>query len=533
MRRMETSPRTTTSTWEHTLAGYAAAVASVAGMTGAIHFIPGAIRIANVSMLYLLVVIGAALLFGSGPAILASILSFLAFDWFFVQPHRTLTVGDPAEWLALIMFLITATVTGHLTALLRARADEARRRERETAALAQASWAVASQVDRDRALAEVLRRIGEVVPLEAGAIITPDAGGSPCVVVSCERGGTLPEVAGGPVLTAFQFVLDQGQPVAWDGDRLPGAKALPRDGRSEEAYLPLTAEHRVLGVLYLVFAKGSGVSYQEKRVVESLANHAAVVLERDRLARAETAAKALAEADRLKTALLSMVSHDFRSPLAGVKASVSSLLQDGQPLDAATQRELLEGIDQEADRLNRIVGNILALSRLEADAWRPQREPTPLEELVGTALGSFSRDENRRIQVCLRPAIPEVWLDPTQIVQVLRNLLENALKYSPSGSPVELRVHQEGGEVVLEVLDRGAGLPRGEEHRIFEPFYRAPALRESALPGVGIGLAVCRGLVEAHHGALTARNREGGGAAFEIRLPIQPPCFPHTGEAGE
>jgi two-component system sensor histidine kinase KdpD len=256
--------------------------------------------------------------------------------------------------------------------------------------------------------------------------------------------------------------------------------------------------------------------------VESLANHAAVALERQRLAQAEAQAQALLEADKLKTALLSMVSHDFRSPLASIKASVTGLLQDGLFWDTAVQHELLSGINQETDRLNSMVGNILALSRLEADAWRPQCESVPLAEVVGVALDAFNAEENKRIAVTLDRALNEVWLDMVQIIQVLHNLLDNALKYSPPDSPVELSAAQEGESLLIEVSDRGVGLPVGEEERVFEQFYRAPRWRASASPGAGIGLAICRGLVEAHGGRLTASNRDGGGAVFRMTLPLHP-----------
>jgi two-component system sensor histidine kinase KdpD len=285
-------------------------------------------------------------------------------------------------------------------------------------------------------------------------------------------------------------------------------------------YLPLALEDRLLGVLYLRPGDQRPPALHERRLIQALAGQATVVLERDRLARAELQARSLQEADRLKTALLSMVSHDFRSPLTSIKASVTGLLQEGIAYDPATQRELLRGIDQETDRLNGMVGNILALSRLEADAWRPRREPTPIAELVGTALGSFGAEENRRVEVHLAPGLPEVELDPVQMVQVLRNLLDNALKYSPKDRPVLLVAAHAGDRLALEVQDRGMGLPPGEEQRVFEPFYRAPHLQESSLPGVGIGLAVCRGLVEAHHGTLTALRRPEGGTIFRIELPF-------------
>jgi two-component system, OmpR family, sensor histidine kinase KdpD len=560
-RRQQRLPGRAPSPWRQLLARASAALGAVAVITALIHLLPGAAHITNISFLYLLAVIGTALWFGRASAVAASILAFLAFDFFFTRPRFTFTVHDPAEWLALCMFLLTATVTGQLTALLQARAEEARQREREAAALAEASWAVASRVDRNRALDEVLRRLMDVLQPRAAAIFVPaeqgdrsqagtreagdgdskDAGSEASLLPSpasrvpaCDlspgslapvaaRGEDAGETRGaacGAASEALQFVMEHGSAIGWGGENRHCEKALAETAHPNAAYLPLIMEGRVLGALHLRLRKEQRVTPEERRVVESLANHAAVVLERDRLARAETHARALAEADRLKTALLSMVSHDFRSPLASIKASASAMLGEGAPVDAETQRELLTGIEQETDRLNRMVGNILALSRLEADAWRPRCEATAPAEMVGAALQAFGPEQNRRIQVSLDPALAEVWLDPVQIVQVLHNLVDNALKYSPADEPVELSVRRQGDRLVAEVLDRGPGVPPGDEERVFERFYRAPGLRESAVPGVGIGLAVCRGLVEAHGGQLTAHNRPGGGAVFRLALPL-------------
>lgn len=496
-------------------AGYGAAAAGVALITAIIHLVPGARHLTNISLLYLLAVIVAALRFGRGPAVATSILAFLAFDWFFTRPYFTLTVRDPAEWLALGMFLVTATVTGQLTALLRARADEARRREREAVALAEASWAVATQVDRHRALEEILRRVSDVVEPVAAAILTREAEGPLTPIAQVPALDAPPRVDA----EAVCFVLEHGSPIGWGSEGGHWRKALAHTDYPDAIYLPLVTQDRVIGVLYLRLREDQPVAAEERRTVESLAHHAAVVLERDRLVRAEAHAQALAEADRLKTALLSMVSHDFRSPLTSIKATASAIRADGTPVDARTLNESLIGIEREADRLDRMVGNILALSQLEAEAWQPQIEAVLPDELVGAALQSFSREENRRIRVVSDPTLSEVWLDPVEIVQVLHNLVDNALKYSPADQSVEVRLQREAEWLTVEVLDRGAGLPPGDEDRVFEPFYRAPGLRESAVPGVGIGLAVCRGLVEAHGGRLTARNRENGGTLFRFTLP--------------
>jgi two-component system sensor histidine kinase KdpD len=464
--------------------GHCAAASAVALITALIHFVRDAAHLTNISLLYLLAVIGTALRFGRASAVAAAVLAFLAFDFCFTEPYHTFTVHDPAEWLALCMFLVTAIVTGQLTALLRARADEARQREREAEALVEASWAVASQVDRDRALSEVLRRLLHVVNPRVAAIVVPEKDQLVCAARFERKGDALPRFGEGSAGQAVRFVLEHRCSIGWKQQSRHWQKALADAEHPDAIYLPLTAENRTLGVLYLRPSEQRQITPRQQRVVESLANHAAVVLERDELARAETRVRALAEADRLKTALLSMVSHDFRTPLASIKASATALLEGGAPVDAETLRELLTGIDREADRLNRVVGNILALSRLEADAWRPQVETIDPTELVGSALQSFGPEQNRRIQVQLDPALAEVCLDPVQIVQVLHNLLDNALKYSPDGAPVELRVQRSGGDLVMEVLDRGPGLPPGEE----------PACSsDSTVPRV-CGRAPCRAL---------------------------------------
>jgi two-component system sensor histidine kinase KdpD len=313
--------------------------------------------------------------------------------------------------------------------------------------------------------------------------------------------------------------MEHGHPLGWEDESYDWQRALAPELSPGEIYLPLLMEGRAYGVLRLERGETQPLTPAQRDVVYSLANLAALVLERDRLLRDTAEARALAETDRLKTALLSMVSHDFRSPLASIKASIAGLRhRDGLP-DPEIEQELLEAIDHQADRLNRMVGNILALSRLEANAWQPQRERISPSELVGAVLDAFDEEMGRRIHVAVEPALADVCLDPVQIGEALRNLLENALKYSPPERTVELRASERDGSLVLEVLDRGPGLPPGEESRVFERFYRLPGLSESAVPGMGLGLAICRGLVEAHGGRITAHNRPGGGAAFQITLP--------------
>lgn len=242
---------------------------------------------------------------------------------------------------------------------------------------------------------------------------------------------------------------------------------------------------------------------------------------RDALIKTRSEAAALADADRLKTALLSMVSHDFRSPLTAIKASVSTLLSEGKPLDVETLRVLYQTIEQETDRLNLLIGNILDLSRLEAGAWQPKLEQISVSELIGVVLDHFSNESNRQIVVRMNPNLSEITIDTVQMVQVIKNLLENALKYSPPDSIVEIVCQKANQRAEIQILDRGRGLSGEDIIHIFERFYRGTGLQESSVPGLGIGLAVCRGLVEANGGKLEASNREGGGSVFTISLPLR------------
>ncbi len=488
----------------------------MAAMTAIIYYTHADVSIANVPTLYLLVVTICALFLGRMPAILASIIAFLAFDWFFVEPKYQFTVQDPAEWLALCMFLLTSMVTGQLTAMLRSQVEEARLRKAETLALSEASWAVASELDRDRAMAKVVSQIAQVAKAYCVAALLPDEeGGYRTTGVFSDPDSTVSETTPAIAQDAVALAMTEGRTIGWDNQK-HWHKALKS---SDAAYLPVTLENQVLCVMYLKLKPTNKLSPLERQVVGSLLNHAAVILQRDKLMKAEARAEALHEADKLKTALLSMVSHDFRSPLTSIRASVSTLLEEGDPIDPETQRALLQGVDQEANRLNRMVGNILDLSRLEAGAWRSRAEPAEATELIGSALDSFSEEDNSRIQVHVDSRVKDLMVDSVQMVQVVRNLLENAIKYSPAQSLINLDVQLTGDSVLIEVLDRGYGLPKGDEQKIFEAFYRAPGLKESAVPGVGIGLALCRGLVEANGGVLTAINRLGGGAIFRVALP--------------
>lgn len=435
-------------------------------------------RLVNVSLLYLLVVVLCGAYLGRVPALISSICGFIAFNLCLVQPTQ---LDASSECIALAVFLITALVIGQLTALLKARAEEAELRRSEMEILAEASWTVASEPQQTIALNKVMKLISDIEPVDAVVLKLND---------STQKGTE----------KVVHSITNTTQPV---GPRLLQT-------------FPVMLEDTRLGSIALTLKAERTLQYEENRLIESLINHIAALLERERLLKAESKAIALIEADALKTALLAMVSHDFRSPLTTIKASVSALLEDGNPWDPAMQKNLLEAADQETDRLNKLVGNILALSKLEGGAWKPRREAIPVQELSSSVLSTFGDDENERIKLILPENPSDLFVDPVQMEQVLHNLIENALKYSQPEQFVEMEVENLGTQTQFKISDRGIGLPEGDETQIFEKFYRAESLVESNIPGLGIGLAVCKGLVEANGGSLTAQQRDGGGAVFRM-----------------
>ncbi|MDP3511014.1 MAG: DUF4118 domain-containing protein [Candidatus Melainabacteria bacterium] len=484
--------------WKHGIG-----IASVIFVTGLIMLFRLDTVLANVSMLYLLVVFLLGLYVGRSAAVVCSLLSFAAFDWFFVEPKYTLTVQSASEWLALCMFLFISTITGQLASRVRAAAAEAQKRQTETETLAKASWAVSSQLTTEEALTEVLEQLHRVADIETAAVISFDQDGKVLLRASISSTGDTDK-------KALLAEIDRN------------LASVRVDSSSESVWTPVAHGGNQAGAVYVNLNERTEESQEQKRLIDALVNHAVVILQREELMKEQSRTQALKEADKLKTALLSMVSHDFRSPLTGIKTAVSALLQESpQELDSTEAKQLLQGIEQEADRINRMVGNILNLSRLEADAWKPDFESSSLAEIIGSALASFSADDNKRITVRLPRDLAELTVDPVQIEQVIKNLIENALKYSDQETLVEVLVSSLDQEIVLSVLDRGIGVAPEDASRIFDRFYRNPRLKETATPGVGIGLAICKALVEAHHGNLTMTPRVGGGSVFEVKLPIE------------
>ena len=507
--------------------GFAWAAASIGGATGVFWALRHALDKGQASLLYLPVVIACAIRFGFAPAVFGAVLSFFCWDFFFLPPFGKFTLADPRDWLSLGVFLVAAVLTAQLAAQARAQTAQARAREAEIATLFEASEALSREVRADRLLSVLTGQMLSLCRADC------------CLVFrrSPQSGRLLPAQNADIPDAVRQMAEDadqQDQAIGfggYGGRRLwnqavrQSRRALPA-GAAETlgVYLPLHADGSRVGVLYVgPRTDGTAFSAADERLIRTLANHAAVVIARDALAAQAAQADALREADLLKDSLLSLVSHELRTPLAAIKASATGLLQAEAVWDPKASWETLGAINTEADRLSALVSNLLDLSRLEAGAWLPRRDWCDLVEIVGTALDRLPENEAARVEVSAPPDLPPVSADYTQIALVVTNLLENAVKYTPPGTPIALCAGFSPEEVTLTVRDYGSGLHPGEEARLFERFYRGRLHQNSTVHGTGLGLALCRAIAEAHGGRIRAANApadEPPGAVFTLSLPV-------------
>ncbi len=462
-------------------------------------------ELSNLIMVYLLGVIGVAARSGPGPSALASVLSVAAFDFFFVTPYFTFAVSDAQYLVTFAVMLVVALVISGFTVRTRAQAESARQRERRTAALYALSRELASTRGAENLLRAAVKHIAELFGGQV-AILLPDGSGH--LGLRIDLPGHL-EITSSELGVA-QWVYEHGQIAGLGTSTLPGAKAL---------YLPLIASEGTLGVLGLQPAEPRSIEAPEQlHQLETFANQTALALERTQLAAAAQQAQIHAEAERLRSSLLSSVSHDLRTPLAAITGATSSLLEGDKGLDAQTQKDLLETVSEEAERLNRLVNNLLEMTRLESGTLQVRKEWHPLEEVVGAALGRLVKSLRDRPMTTRLPAdLPLVPINDVLLEQVLINLLDNAVKHTPDASPLELTAWAEEGAVIVEIADRGPGLAPGDEKRVFDKFYRGGGLTSR---GAGLGLAICRGIIEAHGGRVWAENRPGGGVAFRFTIPL-------------
>ncbi|HKQ57763.1 MAG TPA: ATP-binding protein, partial [Candidatus Eisenbacteria bacterium] len=471
----------------------------------------------NLTMVYMVAVVVSAMTFGRGPAIAAAVVSSLLFDYLFVHPRLTFLASDTQYLLTFAVELMVAILIGTLTASLRNQLRRTRQREQRTAAL----YHLSHDLVAPRATREVVRtaiaRIAEVLDTRVTLLLPGDDGRL--------REPPDPPASGWPwsqpadvEVAAASWVHEHGAPAGSGTAVFPAAGAV---------YVALRGATGGLGVLAIRADDPRRLHDPEPlALLEALASQTSLALERCRLAGEAETAHMAAETERTRSALLSSVSHDMRTPLTAITGAASNLCDGSSVLADDTRRALTETISKEAERLNRLIGNLLDMTRLESGAVRARKEWHSVVEVVGAALGRLEAQlGDRPVRLALADHLSLVPLDDVLIEQVVCNLVENAHKHTPPGRPIEIAASIAGAELVLEVADRGAGLAPGEERRVFEKFYRGAD--SAGRPGFGLGLAVCRGMVAAHGGTIEVANRTEGGARFTVRLPIdgEPPAI--------
>jgi two-component system sensor histidine kinase KdpD len=461
----------------------------------------------NVALVFLMAVLASAVSYGLLPALYASVASMLAFNFFFLPPVHTFTIADPENVVALFFFLIVALIASNLTARVRSQAVVARYRAKTTEDLYLFSRKLAGVGTLDDVLWATAFQIASMLRVRV-VILTPEG---PSVAV---KAGYPPEdMLDQADLAAAKWAFEHDRAAGRGADTLPGAKRL---------FIPMRTGRGPVGVIGIDSDKeGPLLTPEQRRLLDALSDQAALAIERVHLVDDVDRAKLAVEADRLRSALLTSISHDLKTPLASIIGAAATLSSWGQSLAADARQELMTTIQDEAERLNRFIGNLLDMTKLESGAIEPNASLHDFSDVVGTALKRAAKVLHQHHTDVEIPAdLPMVKIDGVLLEQVLFNLLDNASKYSAPGSSVRIRAWHDDAAVSLQVLDEGDGIPAADLERIFDKFYRARK-GDRVRAGTGLGLAICRGFVEAMGGTITAANRsDRAGAVFTIKLPV-------------
>ena len=447
----------------------------------------------NLVMLYLAAVVICAIFLGRGPALLASVAGVLAFDFFLVPPYFTFAVRDTQYLITFVVLFVVSLVVSSLTVRVREQGEAAIRREKQTSALYDLGKDLASATDLKSIAEIIISHISQAFDRDA-AIFLPE--NTQLRVVASSPGYQPDENERAVAVWAFEH----GEPAGRGTDTLPAAPLRCQ---------PLKTSKGIVGVLGIrPKDAGSFLTPEQRQTLSAFANQAALALERGSLVEQAREAELLQATEKLQTALLNSISHDLRTPLVSVTGALTSLDEQSDLLNEEQRKNLVVTARDEAERLNRLVGNLLSMTRIESGAIQLRREPGDIEDVIGTALEQLGkRVAGHEVRVSVPRGFPLVQMDFSLIVQVVVNLLENALKYSAAGSPIEVTASLAGDNARLEVADRGVGIPPEDLARVFDKFYRVQ--RPESVGGTGLGLSISKGIVEAHHGSIGARGPRG------------------------
>ncbi|HUI16651.1 MAG TPA: sensor histidine kinase KdpD [Alphaproteobacteria bacterium] len=465
------------------------------------------VKLPNISLVYLAAILFTAVAYGLWPSLFAVLLSVLAYNFFFLPPLYSFTIADPANFVALLFFGIVAVLTSNLTARTREQVFAAQRRARDATELYTFSRKLAATGTLDDLLWAFCYQIAALLKVRIVVLLVEKD------QIAVRAGYPPEDELDESDLAAAKWTWAHNQAAGRASDTLPGAKRL---------FLPMRTGRGVVGVIGLDRDRpGPILTPDERRMLDALSDLIAVAIERVRLAQDVDEARIVAVADRLRSTLLTSISHDLRTPLASIIGSITTLKTLKEPLDPGIKGELIATIQDEAERLNRFVGNLLDMSRLESGALPIKRQILDVGELVETALRRAQRLVARhKVEVDVEADLPMVSGDALLLEQALFNLIDNAAKYAPADTLIRVSARRRGERLELGISDEGPGIPPDQLERIFDKFYRVTD-GDKRQPGTGLGLAICRGFVEALGGSLRAANRaDRSGAVFTIALPV-------------
>ncbi|MBI5929977.1 MAG: sensor histidine kinase KdpD [Chloroflexi bacterium] len=457
----------------------------------------------NLVMSYQLAVLIAAIRYGRGAATLTAVLSVFAFNFFFVPPRWTFLVHDIGYILTFAGLLSVGLVSARLAARVREHARAAEQRELQAMALYAFSRDLSASVELNRVLQDVLAHTSETFNADV-AIWLYEHDTLELRIMTDHYPLTTGETI------AAQWVYAHRQPAGHDTQTLPATA-----GR----YLPLKTAQSTIGVLGVRFRQEEELTPERNRLLDAFASQAALGIDATLLAEKAQQTQLLREAEKLQSALLNSISHDLRTPLVSIAGALSSLRDQAGFLDETAKSELIDGAWEETTRLNQLVGNLLDMTRLEANAVSLRQSPSDVQEMIGVALSHMKeRLLNHKVQVNIPPDLPLASADFVLIVQVMVNLLDNATKYTPRGSLIEIQASA-NGFITVAITDHGSGVSPEELPRIFDKFYRSEGASQVA-GGTGLGLSICHGIIEAHKGYIWAENQDRGGLIVRFTLPI-------------
>lgn len=504
---------------------YAGSAAGVAALVVLFRFLVPRVNNTTVALSFLLIVLISASTSGLGPAIVASLVGMLSFNYFFLPPVGAFTIQDPQNWIALTAFLVTAIIASHLSSTARSQAQDAENRRQEMWKLFQLGRAIIMSTEIETAVSSIARQVVEIFGAGYCSVFIRDEEND------WQRVATAADASDLSSFLPSEPVLDE---VFETGEtRLTPRRMGVPDGKTAGAgeiiaCTPLRVGVKSIGVLVVISRP------IERETLDATAGLVALALERARFLKALSHTEALRQSNELKSALLASVSHDLRTPLTSIRAAIDNLLQKEVEWDKATLQEFHLIISEEVGRLTRLVDNLLEMARLEAGEVRPWKEWGSLPEMIDNVLDRCSSTlQDHTMDVKMPDPPPLLKMDFKLIAEALFNLLENAAQYSPPGTNIVLKAHVEHGHLYFAVSDQGPGIAREEMERIFDKFYRGRHSSNRRGEGTGMGLAIARGIAAVNGGTIECENNSRGGATFTLRIPVESRETTETVTAGE